>query len=215
MGKTAEFLNLPGGFHPTREQKKWKKWKLQKLRFSESWKRFESLSFQWIPEIFCEFHIENLLSSLFLLKVWWFLEIFRKPPARFSTRGLASATGAQRVRRATLRYGACVSGFPVPNSLEFWRKWWVDTVDVGQKKGCFSCWMVSVYVWIHSHPTNPLVTMNSIHLTCLRIFLSPPFFGFLSVVLPNWVKRTLVVRYFPWEVCGWEVSHPSLWKFIV
>ena len=47
--------------------------------------------------------------------------------------------------------------------------------------------MVSVYVWIHSHPTHPLVPMNSIHLTCLRIFLSPPFFGFLSVVLPNCV----------------------------
>lgn len=46
-----------------------------------------------------------------------------------------------------------------------------------------------------------------------KIFLSPPFFGFLSVVLPNWVKRTLVARYFPWEVCGWEVSHPSLWQF--
>jgi len=36
VGKTAEFLNLPGGFHPTWEQKKWKKQKLQKLRFSES-----------------------------------------------------------------------------------------------------------------------------------------------------------------------------------
>lgn len=37
---------------------------------------------------------------------------------RLPTRGFASTTSAQRIRRPTLRHGAAVSGFPVPNPVD-------------------------------------------------------------------------------------------------